>query len=152
MMTQLRVGEEGQMSEQGTGDSPGAATRPRLFDVVRETIRRRHYSYRTEKTYLHWIKRFILFSGRRHPRELGASEVTAFLNEFVARRHVAAAIQNQALAALLFLYKEVLAQPLPWLDALEHAKQPIRRPTCVHHHDLYPRAEQRRARREKPAR
>jgi len=119
------------MSEQGTGDSPGGAARPRLFDVVRETIRRRHYSYRTEETYLHWIKRFILFSGRRHPRELGAPDVTAFLNDLVARRHVAAATQNQALAALLFLYKEVLAQPLPWLDALEHAKQPVRRPTVL---------------------
>src|SRR5688572_32461422 len=88
------------------------AERPRLFDVVRDTIRRRHYSYRTEETYLHWIKRFILFSGKRHPRELGAAEVTAFLNHLVGERNVAAATQNQALAALLFLYKEVLAQPL----------------------------------------
>jgi integron integrase len=119
------------MSEQGTEGLPGAVARPRLVDVVRDAIRRRHYSYRTEETYLHWIKRFILFSGRRHPRELAAPEVTAFLNDLVARRHVAAATQNQALAALLFLYKEVLAQPLPWLDAIEHAKQPIRRPTVL---------------------
>jgi integron integrase len=119
------------MSERGTGDLPGAAARPRLLDVVREAVRRRHYSYRTEETYLHWIKRFIVFSGRRHPRELGAPEVTAFLNDLVSRRQVAAATQNQALAALLFLYKEVLAQPLPWLEALEHAKQPVRRPTVL---------------------
>jgi len=119
------------MPEQGTRELPGEVARPRLLDVVRNTIRRRHYSYRTEETYLHWIKRFILFSGRRHPRELGAPEVTAFLNDLVARRHVAAATQNQALAALLFLYKEVLAQPLPWLESLEHAKQPVRRPTVL---------------------
>ena len=119
------------MSEQGTEVSQAAATRPRLLDVVRDAIRRRHYSYRTEDTYLHWIRRFNLFSGRRHPRELGAAEVTAFLNHLVAQRHVAAATQNQALAALLFLYKEVLVQPLPWLEGIEHAKRPIRRPTVL---------------------
>jgi integron integrase len=119
------------MSEQGKGGLPGEVARPRLLEVVRGAIRRRHYSYRTEETYLHWIRRFIVFSGRRHPRELGAAEVTAFLNDLVARRHVAAATQNQALAALLFLYKEVLAQPLPWLEGLEHAKQPVRRPTVL---------------------
>jgi site-specific recombinase XerD len=119
------------MSEQGAGGLPGAVARPRLLDAVRDAIRRRHYSNRTEETYLHWIKRFIHFSGRRHPRELGAPEVTAFLNDLVARRHVAAATQNQALAALLFLYKEVLAHPLPWLEAIEHAKQPVRRPTVL---------------------
>ena len=82
---------------------------PRLLDVVREAIRARHYSRRTEETYVHWIKRFILFSGKRHPRDLGFAEVTAFLNDLATSRHVAAATQNQALAALLFLYKEVLA-------------------------------------------
>jgi integron integrase len=119
------------MSEQDAGELPQGVARPRLLDVVRQAIRRRHYSYRTEETYLHWIRRFILFSGKRHPRELGEREVTAFLNDLVARRHVAAATQNQALAALLFLYKEVLVQPLPWLEALEHAKQPVRRPTVL---------------------
>jgi len=119
------------MSEPGTQEPPAEAARPRLLDAVRETIRRRHYSSRTEETYLHWIKRFILFSGRRHPRELGAAEVTAFLNYLVAERHVAAATQNQSLAALLFLYKEVLAQPLPWLEGIEHAKRPVRQPTVL---------------------
>ena len=119
------------MSEDDTQVMPADAARPRLLDVMRDTIRRRHYSYRTEETYLHWIRRFILFSGKRHPRELGAAEVTAFLNHLVAQRHVAAATQNQALAALLFLYKEVLAQPLPWLDEIEHAKRPVRRPTVL---------------------
>ena len=113
--------------EQATPAPPG----PRLLDLVREAVRRRHYSYRTEETYLHWIKRFIYFSGKRHPRECGAAEVTAFLNHLVGERHVAAATQNQALAALLFLYKEVLAQPLPWLDGIEHARRPVRKPTVL---------------------
>ena len=104
---------------------------PRLLDQARETIRRLHYSYRTEETYLQWMKRFILFSGKRHPRDLGAGEVTAFLNDLAMTRKVAAATQNQALAALLFLYKEVLAAPLPWLEGLEHAKQSSRRPTVL---------------------
>lgn len=104
---------------------------PRLLDLAREAIRRRHYSYRTEETYLQWMKRFILFSGKRHPRELGAAEVTAFLNDLAITRKVAAATQNQALAALLFLYKEVIAEPLPWLDEVVHAKRPVRRPSVL---------------------
>ena len=102
---------------------------PRLLDAVRDTIRLKHYSLRTEETYVHWIKRFIHFHGKRHPRELGAREVTAFLNHLVKNRDVAAATQNQALSALLFLYREVLAVPLAWLDGVEHAKRPARRLT-----------------------
>ena len=100
---------------------------PRLLDMAREAIGRRHFSDRTEETYLLWMKRFILFSRKRHPRELGAAEVTAFLNHLAVERHVAAATQNQALAALLSLYKEVMAEPLPWLDEVVHAKRPVRR-------------------------
>jgi len=107
------------------------APRPRLLDLVREAIRRRHYSDRTEEAYVHWVKRFILFSGKRHPVELGAAEVTAFLNHLVRERNVAASTQNQALAAILFLYKEVLAHPLPWLAELDHAKRPVRKPTVL---------------------
>jgi integron integrase len=110
---------------------PIAPASPRLLDLIRDVVRRRHYSCRTEETYLHWIKRFIYFSGTRHPRDLGADEVTAFLNHLVNQRHVAAATQNQALAALLFLYKEVLAQPLPWLENIDHARRPVRRPTVL---------------------
>jgi len=98
---------------------------------VRDAIRRRHYSERTEETYVHWIKRFIFFSGKRHPAELGGEEVTAFLNYLARERTVAAATQNQALSALLFLYKEVLGQPLPWLDGLERAKRPARVPSVL---------------------
>ena len=107
------------------------AARPRLLELAREAIRRRHYSYRTEEAYLQWMRRFILFSGKRHPRELGAADVTAFLNDLAITRKVAAATQNQALAALLFLYKEVIAEPLPWLDEIVHARRPVRRPTVI---------------------
>ncbi len=105
--------------------------RPRLLDQVCDTIRRRHYSRRTEDTYVGWIRRFIFFSDRRHPRDLGAPEVTAFLNYLASERDVAAATQNQALSALLFLYKEVLSMSLPWLDGLERAKRPARLPTVL---------------------
>jgi len=110
---------------------PHTARAPRLLVQVREAIRRRNYSYRTEEAYVQWIRRFIYFSGKRHPLELGAAEVTAFLNHLASERDVAAATQNQALSALLFLYKEVLRQPLPWLDALDRAKRPARLPTVL---------------------
>ncbi len=108
-----------------------ASERPRLLDSVRDAIRRRHYSPRTEERYVHWIKRFIYFSDRRHPRELGAAEVTAFLNHLARERNVAASTQNQALSALLFLYREALGTPLPWLDELERAQRPARLPTVL---------------------
>jgi integron integrase len=110
---------------------PQATARPRLLDQVRDAIRRRHYSPRTEETYVHWIKRFIFFHGKRHPREMAAAEVTGFLNHLARDRNVAAATQNQALSALLFLYKEVLGQPLPWLDELERARRPVRVPAVL---------------------
>ena len=98
---------------------------------MRDAIRRRNYSYRTEEVYVHWVRRFIFFSGKRHPAAMGAAEVTAFLNYLAGERDVAAATQNQALSALLFLYREVLAQPLPWLDELERAKRPARLPAVL---------------------
>ena len=104
---------------------------PRLLEQLRDVIRRRHYSPRTEETYVHWVRRFIYFSGKRHPAELGEAEVTAFLNYLSRERDVAAATQNQALSALLFLYKEVLRQPLPWLDGLERARRPARLPSVL---------------------
>jgi integron integrase len=111
--------------------SSAPPARPRLLDQVRNAIRRRHYSYRTEESYVEWIKRFIRFHGKRHPRELGEPEVTAFLNHLARDRQVAASTQNQALSALLFLYKEVLATPLAWLDGLERAKRPARLPAVL---------------------
>ena len=109
----------------------GHAKPARLLDRVRDAIRRRNYSYRTEETYVHWIRRFIFFSGKRHPQTMGAAEVTAFLNHLARERDVAAATQNQALSALLFLYREVLARALPWLDELERAKRPTRLPAAM---------------------
>ena len=108
-----------------------ARKRPRLLEQLRDAIRRRHYSPRTEETYAHWVKRFIYFSGKRHPAGLGEAEVTAFLNHLAREREVAAATQNQALSALLFLYREVLGRPLAWLDELERARMPVRRPSVL---------------------
>jgi integron integrase len=104
---------------------------PRLLERVRDAIRRKHYSYRTEQTYLHWIRRYIWFSDRKHPLEMGAAEVTAFLTHLARERGVAAATQNQALSALLFLYQEVLEIRLPWLDGIERAKRPVRVPVVL---------------------
>ncbi len=91
----------------------------------------RHYSIRTERTYGHWVKRFIAFHGMRHPREMGAPEVTAFLSSLATERNVAAATQNQALSAILFLYQQVLGVELPWLDEVRRAKKPRRLPTVM---------------------
>jgi integrase len=109
----------------------GAPKKPRLLELARDSIWRRHYSRRTEERYVHWIKRFIYFTGRRHPAEMGAAEVTAFLNHLARERNVAASTQNQALSALLFLYREALGTPLPWLDELERAVRRARMPTVL---------------------
>ena len=108
------------------------APRPRrLLDVVRETIRTLHYSRRTEKAYVGWIRRYILFHGRRHPREMGAAEVSRFLTALAVDGNVSASTQNQALAALLFLYHEVIGVELPWLDDLVRARRPRRLPVVL---------------------
>ena len=109
-----------------------AADRPvLLLDRVRERIRLKHYSIRTEQAYCDWIRRFVIFHGKRHPSGLGPAEVEAFLSTLAVERNVAAATQNQAKAALLFLYKEVLGVELPWLDGIERAKVPTRVPTVL---------------------
>lgn len=100
----------------------------KLLEEVRQTLRRKHYSIRTEEAYVQWIRRFILFHGKRHPQDMGQAEVTAFLNHLAISRQVAASTQNQALNALVFLYKEVLGQQLEWLEGLERAKKPKRLP------------------------
>ena len=104
---------------------------PRLLDQVRDRIRLKHYSIRTEETYVDWIRRFILFHGKRHPREMGAAEVEAFLTHLAVRGRVSASTQNQAKSALLFLYKEVLGEALPWLDNIQNAKRPARMPVVL---------------------
>jgi integron integrase len=100
----------------------------RLLEQVREAIRLKHYSIRTEETYLHWIRRYILFNGKRHPAEMGATELTAFLSSLAIKDNVAAATQNLALNAVLFLYREVLKIDLPWLTDVQRAKKPQRLP------------------------
>lgn len=108
-----------------------AERKPKLLDQVREVIRTRHYSVRTEEAYVHGIKRFIVFHHKRHPRELGKEEVEQFLTALAVDRHVSAATQNQALHALLFLYRNVLVQELGWLDNIVPAKRPQRLPTVL---------------------
>ena len=104
---------------------------PKLLDQVRDVIRLKHYSIRTEQTYTDWIRRFILFHGKRHPSEMAEIEVTQFLTSLARDGNVAASTQNQALSALLFLYKEVLKQEIGWLDSIERAKKPARLPVVL---------------------
>jgi len=103
----------------------------RLVERLREAIRTRHYSRKTEKAYWYWIRYFVFFHGKRHPAEMGAEEVSAFLGWLATDRHVAAATQNQALSALLFLYRVVLGIELPWLGDLVRAQRPVRLPTVL---------------------
>ena len=109
---------------------------PRLMQQVRQQIRYRHYSLRTEETYLHWIKRFILFHGKRHPAEMGGPEVAAFLTSLAVDHNVAANTQNLALSAILFLYREVLEIDLPWLKDVTRAKKPQQLPTVLSHSEV----------------
>lgn len=104
---------------------------PRLLDRVVAELRLRHYSPRTEEAYLHWIRRFVAHHLPRHPRELAADEVAAFLSRLATDDRVAAATQNQALAAVLFLYRIVLGIDLPWLDDLVRAPRPVRLPVVL---------------------
>ena len=110
---------------------PADRPKPKLLDRVRHEIRTRHYSRRTEKAYIHWIKRFIFFHAVRHPAEMGEAEVTRFLSCLAVEGQVAASTQNQALTALLFLYKAVLQQPRPWVDTIAPAKRPMRLPVVL---------------------
>jgi integron integrase len=104
---------------------------PRLLEQVRDCLRLKRYSIRTEQQYVQWIKRFILFHGKRHPLELGGREVELFLTHLAIVGKVAASTQNQAKSALLYLYREVLAQDLPWLGDIVAAKTPVRLPVVL---------------------
>lgn len=134
--------ESGGMSQHIPGDKLYASrsavikaslepAKPRLLDEVRGRLRLRHYSIRTERAYLGWIRRFILASGKRHPRQMGAAEVERFLSGLATHGRVAASTQNQALSALLFLYREVLGIDLPWMENVVRAKRPARLPTVL---------------------
>jgi len=110
---------------------PDPIEAPRLLDQVRDRIRFRHYSIRTEQAYVQWIRRFILFHGKRHPGDMGASQVVEYLTHLAVVGNVTASTQNQAKSALLFLYREVLGETLPWLDDIEGAKKPQRLPVVL---------------------
>ena len=107
-------------------------TEPRLLDMTRDTLRRKHYSLRTEESYLRWIRQYILFNGKRHPKEMGAPELEAFLTHLAIHRKVSASTQNQALSAILFLYRHVLhSDSLDLTVQAVRAKRPKRVPTVL---------------------
>jgi integron integrase len=109
----------------------GETPKPRLLDQVRAAVRLRHYSHRTEKAYVAWIRRYILFHDKRHPKDMGAAELTHFLSSLAVKGRVAASTQNQALSALLFLYRDVLEIDVPWLGDIVRAKRPERLPVVL---------------------
>jgi integron integrase len=108
-----------------------APAQPRLLDLLRARCRVKHYSVRTERAYVYWSRRFILANDKRHPRDLGAAEVEVFLSCLATRDNVAASTQNQALSALLFLYRQVLGIELPWMESVVRAKRPQRIPVVL---------------------
>lgn len=117
--------------ETGAATDAAAGSRPRLLDQLRARVRRLGLSIRTEEAYAGWVRRFVLANGKRHPRDMGAREVETFLSMLATRGRVSASTQNQALAALLFLYREVLGQDLPWMNDIRRAKKPVRLPTVL---------------------
>jgi len=103
-------------------------TQQKLVDQVRNAIRVKHYSPRTEEAYWNWIKRFIIFHNKRHPNDMAESEISSFLSDLAVNKRFSASTQNQALSAILFLYNEVLKKPLDWINNISRAKRPIRLP------------------------
>jgi len=108
-----------------------AVNKPKLLDQLRDVIRRKHYSIRTEQAYVDWVKRFILYHGKRHPAEMAEEEVAQFLTYLAGDLDVASSTQNQALSALLFLYKNVLKHEIGWLEKVERAKKPAKLPVVL---------------------
>ncbi len=103
---------------------------PKLLDRVRALMRMRHYSYETEKRYVYWIRRYIGFHDIKNPIDMGAAEIEAFLSHLAVENRVSASTQNQALAALLFLYRDVMSVDLPWLENLRLPKNPVTFRSC----------------------
>jgi integron integrase len=118
-----------QSDEQGNAGEDGQP--PKLMEQLRVCLRVRHYSFRTEEAYVDWVRRFILFHGKRHPRVMGAVEIQAFLNHLAVERQISPSTQNQAKAALLFLYRELLQVELPWLSEVVQAKRQMRLPVVL---------------------
>lgn len=115
----------------GSAEGNSQTEQPKLLDQVRSRVRRLGLAIRTEEIYAAWVRRFILFHAKRHPKEMGALEVEAFLTHLSVRGNVSASTQNQALSALLFLYREVLGQELPWMDDIRRAKRSERLPIVL---------------------
>jgi integron integrase len=111
--------------------TPSAVQEPKLLDRLRGRLRVKHYSIRTEQAYVDWVRRFVLFHGKRHPRDLGPTDVEAFLTSLAVQRRVSASTQNQAKSAILFLYKEVIDRELPWLDGVVAARVSQRLPVVL---------------------
>jgi integron integrase len=123
-------------SDPGHPSGESVESRPRLLDAVRTALRTRRYSVRTEKAYVGWIRRFILFHAKRHPETMGEPEIGAYLSHLATDAQVSASTQNQALAAILFLYQEVLRRELAWLGDLVHAKRPARVPVVLNRDEV----------------
>ena len=104
---------------------------PKLLDQLRKQIRLRHYSFRTEETYVQWVRRFIIFHDKRHPREMGKAEIEAFLSHLAQQRRVSASTQNQAMSAILFLYRRVLQMEPAWLSDVIRARRPAQLPVVL---------------------
>ena len=114
-----------------TNSLASSAPKPKLLDQVRQAIRTRQYSYKTEKAYVGWIKRFIFFHGKRHPAEMSEPEIASFLSSLATDRHVSASTQNQALNALLFLYHQVLFKKVGYVQGVVRARRPRRLPVVL---------------------
>lgn len=127
------IEDEGLVAERRPARRAGesAVPEPRLLDRVRTALRTGHYSRRTERAYVDWIRRFILFHDKRHPSEMAEPEVARFLSDLAMSRHVSASTQNQALAAILFLYDRVLGRRLRWVEGVARAKTPERLPVVL---------------------
>jgi len=125
------VGTPGEKSFLVREGAPTPGERPTLAEEIRRAARVRHLSRRTERTYIHWIRRFVLHHGRRSPRDLGKCEIEEFLSYLATVRNVSASTQNQALCALLFLYREVYGREFPWLDNVVRARRPTRLPVVL---------------------
>jgi integron integrase len=116
---------------------PATSHNPKLLDQVRDVIRRKHYSIRTERSHTDWIRRFILFHNKRHPREMAEVEIAQFLTHLAREGGVAASTQNQALSALLFLYQQVLKHEIGWLNGVERVKRPARLPVVLSREEVH---------------
>ena len=131
-LTDYRLKQPNQSGQAaGVIASPTGRSKPKLLDQVREAIRTRHYSPKTEESYVHWIKRFIFFHNKRHPIEVGEKEIAEFLSSLASDLHVSASTQNQALNAILFLYREVLRKEIGYINGVVRAKRPHRLPVVL---------------------